>query len=159
MAQSLLIGFYAGITFWFPKMFGKMLDERLGKIHFWGTIIPFNLIFLPLFMTGLGGDHRRIYNYEHFPELAQLQDLRILATVSLVVMLIFQVVFFVNFVKSLIGGKPAGKNPWRSTTLEWTTESPAPHGNWEQLPAVYRGPYEYGTPGREEDYWPQNAPS
>jgi len=156
-----IIGFYAGITFWFPKMFGKMMNETLGKIHFWGTIIPFNLIFIPLFVLGAAGQHRRIYDYKLFPDLAkpEFQDLRVLATTALLVMLAFQAVFFVNFVWSLWKGRKAGKNPWKSNTLEWTAESPPPHGNWPVLPTVYRGPYEYGVPGRETDYWPQNEPS
>ncbi len=154
-----IIGFYAGVTYWFPKMSGRMMNETLGKIHFWGTIIPFNGIFLPLFVLGLAGQHRRIYNFEHFPSLAtpDLQQLRIFATLSLVVMLAFQVVFFINFIMSLRSGKKAGKNPWNANTLEWTTESPPPHGNWPgELPTVYRGPYEYSVPGRESDFWPQD---
>jgi cytochrome c oxidase subunit 1 len=153
-----IIGGFAAFTYWFPKMFGKMMDDRIGKIHFWGTIIPFNFIFIPLFFTGMLGDHRRIYNYENFPDLAHLQPLRVLATVALVVMLAFQVFFFYNVWKSLRKGPPAGKNPWKSNTLEWTTDSPPPHGNWpvEELPRVYRPPYEYGHPDRADDYWPQN---
>jgi cytochrome c oxidase subunit 1 len=154
-----IIGFYAGITFWFPKMFGRMMDERLGKIHFWGTIIPFNLIFIPLFVLGIGGQHRRIYDFTNYPDLVQYQDVRVLATSALLVMLAFQIPFLYNFVKSLFWGEKAPKNPWNSNTLEWTAESPPPHGNWPELPTVYRGPYEYGAPGREEDYWPQNAPN
>jgi len=156
-----IIGTFAGFTYWFPKMFGKMMNDTLGKIHFWGTIIPFNFVFIPLFVLGLGGQHRRIYNYQHFPELAGsgMQDLRVVATIALLVMLSFQVVFFYNMFVSLKRGKPAGKNPWKANTLEWTTESPPPHGNWAELPTVYRGPYEYSHPDREEDYWPQNEPS
>jgi cytochrome c oxidase subunit 1 len=87
-------------------------------------------------------------------------NLRRLATISLVVMLGFQIVFFYNVIVSLRRGKLAGKNPWRANTLEWTAESPPPHGNWpEGLPTVYRGPYEYAHPDRKEDYWPQNVPS
>ena len=155
-----ILATFSGITMWFPKMFGKMMSERLGKIHFWGTVIPFNLIFIPLFFLGMAGDHRRIFDYSNFPDLAtpQLQALRIMATVSLVVMLMFQFVFLYNFINSLIRGKKAEKNPWRSSTLEWTTESPPPHGNWKELPTVYRGPYEYGVPGRAQDYWPQDEP-
>ena len=74
-------------------------------------------------------------------------------------MLAFQIPFLSNFVKSLFWGDKAPKNPWKSNTLEWTAESPPPHGNWPELPTVYRGPYEYGVPGREEDFWPQNAPN
>ena len=156
-----IIGVFAGFTFWFPKMFGRMLNETLGKIHFWGTIIPFNCIFIPLFVLGAAGQHRRIYNYEHFPELAipALQDVRVFATVALVVMLLFQLVFFWNWIVSFRSGKPAGRNPWKANTLEWTAPSPPPHGNFTPMPAVYRGPYEYSVPGRAEDYWPQNEPS
>ena len=154
-----IIGTFAALTYWYPKMFGRMLNDTLGKIHFWGTIIPFNFIFIPLFVLGLGGQHRRIYDFQNFPELAAMQPLRVVATVALVVMLLFQIVFFYNFFRSMKKGEKAGRNPWRSNTLEWTTESPPPHGNWprDELPRVYRGPYEYGHPDREEDdYWPQH---
>ncbi len=157
-----IIGTFAAFTYWFPKMFGRMMDDRLGKIHFWGTIIPFNTIFIPLFVLGMGGQHRRIYNYQHFPELAGegMYTLREIATISLLVMLAFQLVFFYNCIMSWWKGPKAPKNPWNANTLEWTTESPPPHGNWpEGLPNVYRGPYEYGHPDREEDYWPQNLPA
>lgn len=156
-----IIGSFAGVTYWFPKMFGRMMNDTLGKIHFWGTVIPFNMIFIPLFVLGLGGQHRRIYNYQNFSELAAGQPLRVFATVSLLIMLAFQLVFFWNFFRSLRKGEPAGKNPWKANTLEWTTESPPPHGNWppDDMPKVYRGPYEYAHPDREEDYWPQNLPS
>ena len=156
-----IIGTFAGFTFWFPKMFGKMMNETLGKIHFWGTIIPFNFIFIPLFILGAAGQHRRIFDYRGFPELVQYQDLRVLATYALLVMLAFQLVFFYNCIVSWLSGEKAEENPWKSNTLEWTTPSPPGHGNWppEELPTVYRGPYEYSLPDREEDYWPQNVPN
>ncbi len=156
-----IIGTFAGFTYWFPKMSGKMLNETLGKIHFWGTIIPFNGIFLPLFVTGIAGDQRRIYDHNNFPELATplLQHLREFATISLVVMLLFQVFFFVNVFWSLWKGKKAERNPWKANTLEWVADSPPPHGNFREMPTVYRGPYEYSAPGRTEDYWPQNVPN
>ncbi|MBW2281974.1 MAG: cbb3-type cytochrome c oxidase subunit I [Deltaproteobacteria bacterium] len=157
-----IIGTFAGITMWFPKMFGRYMSEFWGKVHFWGTVIPFNIIFIPLFFLGTIGQHRRIYDYTNFPELSLpwMQDLRQLATVALIVMLLFQFIFLINMFYSMFRGKKAPKNPWRANTLEWTTESPPPHGNWpEGLPEVYRGPYEYSTPGRDEDYWPQNVPS
>jgi cytochrome c oxidase subunit 1 len=157
-----IIAVFAGFTFWFPKMFGKMLNEKLGKIHFWGTIIGFNGVFIPLFVLGLAGQHRRIYNYENFADLAlpELQVLRIIATCSLLVMLVSQIFFFINVFISLKSGKKAGKNPWKSSTLEWTVESPPPHGNFgDDFPEVYRGPYEYSHPDREDDYWPQNESS
>jgi cytochrome c oxidase subunit 1 len=156
-----IIAVFGGLTYWFPKMFGRKMNETLGKIHFWGTVIPFNLIFLPLFVLGAAGEHRRIYDYTHFPELGtpEFQALRITATLALWVMLAFQNVFFVNFVWSLLRGEKAGKNPWRANTLEWTAESPPPHGNWKEMPKVYRGPYEYSVAGRAQDYWPQNEPA
>jgi cytochrome c oxidase subunit 1 len=156
-----IIGSFAALTYWFPKMFGRMMNDTLGKIHFWGTIIPFNFIFIPLFVLGLGGQHRRIYNFQNFPELAAMQPVRVAATVALIVMLVFQLVFFWNFIRSIRRGEKAGRNPWEANTLEWTTESPPPHGNWppDEMPKVYRGPYEYSHPDRDEDYWPQNLPS
>ncbi len=155
-----IIGMFAALTFWFPKMFGRMMNDTLGKIHFWGTFIPFNCVFLPLFFLGLAGQHRRIYNYDHFPDLAtqELQNIRIFATVSMVVMLIFQLVFIYNFFVSMFKGERAPNNPWNANTLEWTIPSPPPHGNFKTLPTVYRGAYEYSVPGRELDYWPQNEP-
>jgi len=157
-----IIGTFAGFTFWFPKMFGKMMNETLGKLHFWLTVIPFNLIFLPLFVLGIAGQHRRIFDYRNFPDLSLpwMQDLRVLATISLCVMLGAQLIFFYNMITSWLSGPEAGKNPWKSNTLEWTADSPPPHGNWpEGLPTCYRGPYEYSHPDRDEDYWPQNEPA
>ena len=157
-----IIGTYAAFTYWFPKMFGKMMDERLGKWHFWLTIIPFNMIFIPLFVLGMGGQHRRISNYSGFSELARdgFQDIRVFATLSLLVMLAAQLIFFYNCYKTWRSGPKAPKNPWKANSLEWTTESPPPHGNWrpDDMPVVYRGPYEFSVPDRVDDYWPQNEP-
>ncbi len=156
-----IIGVFAGVTYWFPKMFGRRMNEFWGKVHFWGTLIPFNLIFLPLFLLGMAGQHRRIYSYEHFPELStsSLYMLRKIATISLLVMLAFQVVFLINFFYSIFKGRKAERNPYNANTLEWQTPSPPPHGNFgSELPVVYRGPYEYSHPDREQDFWPQNEP-
>jgi cytochrome c oxidase subunit 1 len=156
-----VIGFFAGFTYWFPKMFGRMMNETLGKLHFWGTIIAVNFVFIPMFITGAAGDHRRIYSYEHFMQLATdgLGRLRIISTLGLVVMLLFQLVFLVNLIWSLRAGRRAERNPWRANTLEWVAPSPPPHGNFAEMPTVYRGPYEYGVPGRADDHWPQNVPA
>lgn len=158
-----IIGTFAGITYWFPKMFGRYMNETVGKVHFWLTFLSFNGIFLPLFLTGLGGDHRRIYNYNNFAQqgVPDLQELRIFATVSLLVLLAAQVLFVFNFFHSMWKGKKAPTNPWSATTLEWTTpENPPGHGNWppNAMPEVHRGPYEYSVPGRKDDFWPQNVP-
>lgn len=153
-----IIAVFAGIYYWFPKMFGRHMNETLGKIHFWGTVIPFNVIFIPLFYLGAAGQHRRIFSYESFPELAkpQFQDLRVLATIALIFMLAFQVVFLFNFFRSIFKGQKADKNPWKANTLEWVAASPPPHGNFPELPEVHRPPYEYSVPGRSVDFWPQN---
>jgi cytochrome c oxidase subunit 1 len=156
------IATFAAITYWFPKMFGRMMNETFGKLHFWATIIPFNFIFIPLFLLGARGDHRRIYDYTNFPELmkAGMQDLRVLATLSLLVLLAVQVIFLINFFYSLFRGPKAGNNPWNANTLEWVATSPPPHGNFPVLPTVYRGPYEYSHPDRgDDDTWPQNVPN
>jgi cytochrome c oxidase subunit 1 len=160
-----IIGTFAGLTYWFPKMFGRYMNESLGKVHFWGTIIPFNMIFIPLFVLGASGQHRRIYSYEHFPQLFQpwQQELRMLATISLVIMLLFQVLFLLNFIISAFRGEKAERNPYKANTLEWLAPSPPGHGNfghgrWEDMPKVYRGPYEFNHPDRDEDYWPQWEP-
>jgi cytochrome c oxidase subunit I len=154
------IGGFCGITYWFPKMFGRMMNETLGKIHFWGTVIGFNVVFLPLFVSGFAGEHRRMYDYRLFAELATpgMQYLRVIATLGLLMMLAFQPLFLFNFFHSLFKGKVASANPWQANTLEWLTPSPPPHGNFATPPVVYRGPYEYGTPNRKDDYWPQYVP-
>jgi cytochrome c oxidase subunit I len=156
-----IIGTFAGLTFWFPKMFGRMMNDTLGKIHFWGTILPFNCIFIPLFVLGAAGENRRIYDFTTQQGLSSpwMRHLDQFATVALLIMLSFQLVFFYNLITSLIRGPKAEKNPWKSNTLEWTADSPPPHGNWPVLPKVYRAPYEYSTPGRDKDYWPQNEPN
>jgi cytochrome c oxidase subunit 1 len=154
-----IIAVFAGLYYWFPKMFGRHMNETLGKIHFWGTFIPFNIVFLPLFYAGMAGAHRRIYSYEHFSELglnSAAQHMQVIATMALIVLIIFQFVFVFNFIWSLFKGKKAEANPWNANTLEWQAPSPPPHGNFAELPTVYRGPYEYSVPGRESDFWPQN---
>lgn len=154
-----VIAVFAGLYYWFPKMFGRFMNETWGKVHFWGTMIGFNGIFMPLFFTGAAGDHRRIFDYSNFPELAvsSLENLRAIATISVIITLVFQFVFFWNFIYSMFRGRKCTENnPWKANSLEWAAASPPPHGNFPVMPEVYRGPYEYSTPGRELDYWPQN---
>ncbi|OGQ16921.1 MAG: cytochrome c oxidase subunit I [Deltaproteobacteria bacterium RBG_16_71_12] len=155
-----VIACFAGFTHWIPKMTGRMMNETIGKLHFWTTIVGFNLVFLPLFITGMWGDHRRIYNYQHFPDLSTqaMQDLRIASTVGLLIMIAAQGFFVWNLVWTWKKGPPAGNNPWRGTTLEWQTTSPPGHGNFHPMPTVHRGPYEYSVPGAAEDFIPQNQP-
>jgi cytochrome c oxidase subunit 1 len=155
-----IIGVLAGVTYWFPKMYGRHMNEFWGKVHFWITITCFNLIFLPLFVLGAAGQHRRIFNFRNFPELSEpwMLQTRQFATIALVVMLLAQGIFLVNFFYSIFRGKKAERNPYNANTLEWVAPSPPGHGNFEEMPTVYRGPYEYSVPNREDDYWPQNVP-
>lgn len=154
-------GGLAGITYWYPKMFGRMLNETLGKIHFWGSTISFNFIFIPLFFLGMSGQQRKVFDYSAFPDINTVahQDLRQMATNALLVFIAFQFIFVYNFFKSMKSGPKAEDNPWKANTLEWQCPSPPPHGNFAELPTVYRGAYEFSVPGRESDYWPQNEPA
>ncbi len=155
---AVMLAGFAGIYHWFPKMFGRMMSEPLGKVHFWLTMISFNVTFLPMFALGMRGHHRRIPDPTHFTWLRDVQHLNIIATLGGIALLLSQIPFVVNFFHSLLAGVRAERNPWRATTLEWATASPPGHGNFEVLPAVYRGPYEYSPPGREEDWLPQHLP-
>lgn len=158
MIPIVIFGSYAGIYHWYPKFVGKMLNPTLGKIHFWITCIGFNGIFIPLFYNGMAGQHRRIFNYESFPDLMTdtVVEMRVIATTCLIITLIGQLPFIYNLFHSYFKGEKAPMNPWESNSLEWTAQSPPPHGNFEKEPVVYRGPYEYSVPGRESDYWPQD---
>jgi cytochrome c oxidase subunit 1 len=149
---TFLAGF-AGIYYWFPKMFGRMMNETWGKIHFAVTIISFNIIFFPLFGQGLAGHQRRIFDPTLFDYLQKSHPLHIVATIGLVVMLAGQIPFFFNFFISMFRGKAADRNPWRAATLEWIAPSPPGHGNFETEPIVHRGPYDYSLPGFKERDW------
>ena len=158
MAGAALFGVFAGTYFWFPKMFGRMMNETLGKIHFWLTIVTYYLTFFPMYYLGLHGHMRRIYDPTQYSFLKPLQGWNHLISLSAFVLGAAQFIFFFNFFWSLFKGKKAGPNPWKANTLEWTTTSPAPHGNWEgDLPVVYRWPYDYSVPDAENDYLPQNV--
>ena len=158
MIPIVIFGSFAGIYHWYPKFIGRLLNPTLGKIHFWFTFIGFNLIFLPLFINGLCGQHRRIFNYSSFPDLMsdQMMSIRVLATSALIFTIIGQIPFIYNLFSSVKKGEIAGDNPWNSNSLEWATSSPPPHLNFKTPPEVFRGPYEYSHPDRESDFWPQN---
>jgi cytochrome c oxidase subunit I len=155
---TIFFGGFAGIYFWYPKMFGRMMNETLGKIHFWLTFFAFNLVFLPMFRLGIGGHMRRIYNPLQYEFLRPLAPVNQFITVAAIVLLLSQLPFIANFVTSMWLGKQAEANPWRANTLEWAAPSPPPHGNFETIPTVYRGPYEYSRPGAETDWLPQDRP-
>jgi len=150
-----IFGIFAAIYYWFPKMFGRMMNETLGKIHFWPTLIAFNCTFFPMHILGVGGHMRRIYNPMQYDFLHPLQPINVFITVSAVCLGLSQIPFAINFFWSLFAGKKATENPWNANTLEWTAPSPPPHGNFGALPTVYRGPYEYSSPEVTEDWLPQ----
>jgi cytochrome c oxidase subunit 1 len=133
------------------------MNEFLGKLHFFLTWIGFNIIFIPLFLIGIGGGHRRVYSPEAYTFYQPLQPLHVIATIGLILLVIGQIPFLINFFISLFSGERATANPWNATTLEWATESPPPHENFEAIPVVYRGPYEYSVPGAKQDFLPQDA--
>ncbi|MBI3268125.1 MAG: cbb3-type cytochrome c oxidase subunit I [Planctomycetes bacterium] len=150
-------GLFTGIYFWFPKMFGRLLDERLARVHFWLTIVPMFAGFLLMHYQGLGHLLRRTYDSAYSFQ-KPVTGLHPLISVLAFATMAGQFVFLVNFVKSACWGARAEANPWRAASLEWTTASPAPHGNWGELdPVVHGGPYEYGANGTAEDFVSQTA--
>jgi cytochrome c oxidase subunit 1 len=157
LIPPVIFGLFAGFYYWYPKMTGRMLNEILGHLHFWPTLVFMNVIFLPLFKVGFMGHHRRIANPTFFEALRtpEVENLQWIATVGTIGILLSQIPFLVNAAWSFFRGREAGANPWRANTLEWTTPSPPGHGNFAAAPVVYRGPYEYSVPGREDDWLPQ----
>jgi len=156
VVAGIIFALFAAVYYWFPKMFGRMMNEPLGKIHFVLTYIFFNATFFPMHILGVGGHMRRIYNPTQYEFLQPLQGINVFITVSAFILGLSQIPFVVNFFWSLFGGKKAEKNPWQANTLEWTAASPPPHGNYEATPTVYRGAYEYSSPLVKEDWLPQN---
>jgi cytochrome c oxidase subunit 1 len=151
-----IFGAFAAIYFWFPKMFGRMLNPALGHLHFWGTLIFFNWVFFPMHIIGVGGQMRRIYNPMQYEFLQHQQHWNVFMTYGALMLGATQILFVINFFWSLFAGRKAPMNPWSSTTLEWSAASPPPHLNWgPTIPTVYRGPYEYSDPEAAEDYLPQ----
>jgi cytochrome c oxidase subunit 1 len=155
--MSSIFGIFGAIYFWFPKMFGRMMNETWGKVHFFLTFIFSNAVFFPMHIVGIGGHPRRYYDPTIFRYLEDLQPINVFMTVSALLLGVSQIIFLANFFYSMLWGKVAGRNPWHSNTLEWTAPSPPPHGNFETPPIVRRGPYEYAVPGMEADYLPQTA--
>jgi len=151
-----LFAIFAGIVFWYPKMFGRMLNETAGKIHFWLTFIFYNATFFPMHIIGMAGHMRRIYDPTIYAFLRPYQPINVFISISAFLLFGTQLIFFVNFWWSMFAGKKAPLNPWEDNGLEWTLPSPAPHGNWETPPTVYRGPYEFSSPDVSEDFLPQS---
>lgn len=159
MGISALYGMFAGIYHWFPKMYGRMMNKNLGYIHFWVTAVCSYGVFLPMHFIGMAGLPRRYYTNSAFPMFDDMVDVNILITMFALVGAAFQLIFLFNFFYSIFYGKKASQNPWRATSLEWTTPVEHIHGNWPgEIPEVHRWPYDYSKPGYEEDFVPQTVP-
>ncbi|HEX8427584.1 cytochrome c oxidase subunit I [Hymenobacter sp.] len=159
MASSAIFGLFAGVYHWFPKMFGRMLDEKLGYIHFWSTFVGAYAVFMPMHYIGIAGFPRRYYSWTGFEMFNQFADLNKFISIAAILVWFGQFVFLFNFVYSMFYGRRATQNPWKSNTLEWTTPIIPGHGNWPgDIPAVYRWPYDYSKPGAKDDFIPQNVP-
>ena len=152
-----LFGVFAAINYWYPKMFGRLMNARVNLVHFILTFVFFNLTFFPMHILGMGGHMRRIYSPMYYEFLKPLQWWNEFITINAFLLGATQILFAANFIVSLFAGKKAGSNPWKANSLEWAAPSPPPHGNWgAELPTVHRGPYEYSSPEVTEDFLPQD---
>jgi cytochrome c oxidase subunit 1 len=158
VAPGTIFALFAGIYYWYPKATGRVMSEILGKIHFWGSFVAIQFVFMPMFITGLAGVNRRLYDggmtYAHAQEVMGWNAVMSYGAWALG---FFQIFFIFNFFWSIRNGKQVDDNPWQSTTLEWQTPSPPPHGNFTTPPEVHRGPYEYSVPGASSDFVMQGA--
>jgi cytochrome c oxidase subunit I len=162
MGVAALMAIFGGIYHWFPKVTGRMLNETLGKLHFWVTFVGAYAIFFPMFLMGILGVPRRYFDFNALQYLPpQTSALNIAITVAALTVGAAQLIFLGNLIWSALWGKRAEANPWGATTLEWQTPTtPPPHGNWgAQTPTVYRWAYDYSVPGAERDFIPQNVPT
>jgi cytochrome c oxidase subunit 1 len=155
VAPGTIFALFAGVYYWFPKATGRKMNSMLGAVHFWGSFICINIVFMPMFIQGLGGMNRRMYDggmqYAHNKELLKYNVIIGMAAWTLG---LAQLPFIYNFFASIKWGKLVDKNPWEATTLEWSAPSPPGHGNFLTEPIVYRGPYEYSVPGAPKDFTP-----
>ena len=159
MGVSPILAIFGGIYHWFPKATGRMLNDTLGKMHFWVTFLGTYAIYFPMHYLGFLGVPRRYYNFESFEFIPpSAQALQAIITVVALTVGVFQLLFLFNLAWSAFKGKRADGNPWRATTLEWQTpDTPPVHGNWgPRLPVVYRWAYDYSVPGADQDFLPQN---
>jgi len=159
MAMSPLFAAFAGVYYWFPRKFGQMINERLGKIHFGISIAGAYLIFLTTHLLGIAGMMRHNYDPTQYQFLQRLQPLNVFVSCAAFGLASSQLIFIFNFLWSACRGPRSVANPWKANTLEWTAPSPIPHGNWDgPTPTVYRWPYEYARADMPDDYLPQNTP-
>lgn len=159
MGSAAIFGMLAGVYHWFPKMFGKLMDEKLGYLHFWLTFIGAYLVFFPMHFMGLDGVPRRYYAFTAFESMHRWLSVNVFITWAAIVAGLAQVAFIYNFIHSIFWGKKTTQNPWNANTLEWTTPVEHLHGNWPgEIPTVYRWSYDYSKPGHDEDFIPQTVP-
>jgi cytochrome c oxidase subunit 1 len=164
MGMSAVFGMFAGVYHWFPKMYGKMMNTRLGYVHFWITLVGAYGVFFPMHFVGLAGAPRRYYDFSVYKEFnidsfEMIMDLNVIVTIFAILAALGQALFLFNFFYSIYRGPKSVQNPWNSNTLEWTTPVEHMHGNWPgELPTVHRWPYDYSKPGAETDFIPQNVP-
>lgn len=159
MGSASFFGMMAGVYHWFPKMFGRMMDEKLGYVHFWMTFIGVYMVFFPMHYIGIAGFPRRYYSFTNFDFSKSFTDLNMFISIAAIFTFSSQLIFAFNFFYSIFKGRKSPQNPWHSTTLEWTAPVNPGHGNWVgEIPTVYRWPYDYSKPGAQEDFIPQTVP-
>jgi cytochrome c oxidase subunit 1 len=160
VAPGTIFALFAGVYYWFPKATGRKMNETLGAIHFWGSFICINIVFMPMFIQGLSGMNRRMYDggAQYAYNAGLPLKLNVVIGMAAWTLGLFQLPFIVNFFTSIFWGKTVDKNPWEATTLEWSAPSPPGHGNFLTEPIVYRAPYEYSVPGAAKDFSPQFEP-
>ena len=159
MGLSAIFGMLAGVYHWFPRMYGRMMNLKLGYVHFWGTFICAYGTFFPMHFLGMAGLPRRYYSNTAFPMFDNLLDINEVVSFFAIVGALFQVVFFFNFFYSIFRGPKSPQNPWKSNTLEWTAPVERIHGNWPgEIPEVHRWAYDYSKPGMDDDFVPQSIP-
>lgn len=160
MGSAAIFGMLAGVYHWYPKIFpGRLMDEKLGYLHFWITFVCAYLVFFPMHFMGLDGVPRRYYAMTAFPSFNRWLSVNTFITWSAITAALAQVAFLYNFITSMFFGKKSPQNPWSANTLEWTAPMEHIHGNWPgEIPTVYRWPYDYSKPGHDTDFIPQTVP-
>ena len=159
MGSSAIFGMFAGIYHWFPRMFGRMMDKKLGYLHFWLTLVGVYGTFFPMHFIGLSGAPRRYYAYTAYEGFDAALNINVLVSIFAILGGLAQFIFVFNFFYSMYRGRKASQNPWKSNTLEWTAPVEHLHGNWPgEIPTVHRWAYDYGKPNADDDYIPQTTP-
>ena len=157
VAPGTIFAIFAGVYYWFPKATGRQMNAALGKLHFYLSFLFINSVFAPMFWQGMAGISRRLYDQTGYAHGEAIQGLAVMSSWGAWLLGIAQIPFIINFFASIKMGKKVDANPWEATTLEWAAPSPPPHGNFAEVPVVYRGPYEYSPPGSATGFAPQHV--